>query len=271
MEERTRNIIATQNVAVFALAKVAESRDDETGEHLVRVRLYSQILAEHLARDSVYAAEITTQFLDDLQRASPLHDIGKVAVRDAILLKPGRLTPEEFELMKMHTVLGANTLEEVVWFSQCGSFLATAVAIARFHHERFNGTGYPQGLQGQEIPLAARIVALADVFDALTSTRPYKPAYSAQVARRIIGEESGKQFDPEIVAAFEACFEEFRVICEGNRDQLPKTAWAMSATEDGQGNAACRSSLPSGEADAMAASALPSCGEACVATASISE
>jgi putative two-component system response regulator len=220
-----------QDFAVFALAKLAESRDDDTGEHLIRVRSYSQVLAEQLRRDSVYAPQITAQFLDDLYRSSPLHDIGKVAISDTILLKPGRLTPHEFGIMKTHTILGARTLEQVVSTSKCGSFLAMAVAVARSHHERFDGTGYPEGLQGGSIPLPARIVALADVFDALTSTRPYKPAYSPVHARRIICEESGTQFDPLIVTAFEAVFEEFLAIQNDNREVLAATGPTDSAAE----------------------------------------
>ena len=134
---------------MFALAKLAESRDDDTGEHMIRVRSYSQILAEQLRRDSAYASQISAQFLDDLHRTSPLHDIGKVAVSDTILLKPGRLTPQELGIMKTHTVLGAKTLEQVVSNSEYGGFLAMAVAVAKSHHERFDGTGYPEGLKGR--------------------------------------------------------------------------------------------------------------------------
>jgi response regulator RpfG family c-di-GMP phosphodiesterase len=233
VEDHHRHTSAMEDCAVFALAKVAESRDDDTGEHLIRVRSYSQVLAAQLGRDSEYASQITAQFLNDLYRTSPLHDIGKVAISDAILLKAGRLTPQEFEIMKTHTVLGAKSLEQVVSSSECGGFLAMAVAVAKSHHERFDGTGYPEGLQGRSIPLPARIVAVADVFDALTSTRPYKPAYSPVHARRIIGEEAGTHFDPAIVTAFEASFEEFLAIHDSNREGLAVTGPTDLAMETG--------------------------------------
>ena len=201
-EQHTRDVIAIQDTAVFTLAKVAESRDQETGGHLTRMRAYSQIVGKELAQEGPYADQISEQFLDDLYRSSPMHDIGKVGIRDEILLKPGRLTPEEFETMQQHTVIGANILDQAVARLRGGGFLAMAALIARFHHERFDGTGYPAGLVGQEIPLPARIVAVADVYDALTSVRPYKPAYPAYEAKAIIRRESGRHFDPVIVAVF---------------------------------------------------------------------
>ena len=149
-EQHIQDIIAIQDTAVFTLAKVAESRDQETGGHLTRMRAYSQILGEELAREGPYADQISGQFLDDLYRSSPMHDIGKVGIRDEILLKPGRLTPEEFETMQQHTVIGANILDQAVARLRGGGFLAMAALIARFHHERFDGTGYPAGLVGQK-------------------------------------------------------------------------------------------------------------------------
>jgi cyclic di-GMP phosphodiesterase len=230
-EHRTQEIVATQDVTVFTLAKVAESRDETTGRHLLRMRSYSQILAEHLSKEGPYRDQIDRDFLDDLYRSSPLHDIGKVAVSDAILLKPGLLTPEEFETIKMHTVAGANILDEAVYHSHSGGFLAMAAIIARFHHERFDGSGYPAGLEGQGIPLPARIVAVADVYDALTSSRPYKPAYRTDTAREIIEDESGKHFDPPIVRAFLECHDEFTRVKEANREDMPVVVGAMSFKE----------------------------------------
>ncbi len=154
-EQHTEEIIAIQDTAVFTLAKVAESRDQETGGHLVRMRAYSQILAEELAWNGPYALQIGEPFLHDLYRSSPLHDIGKVGIRDDILLKPGRLTAEEFETMKRHTIIGANILDQAAARLRGGGFLAMAALIARFHHERFDGAGYPAGLVGEEIPLCA--------------------------------------------------------------------------------------------------------------------
>jgi putative two-component system response regulator len=208
-DRHTREVIAIQDSALFSFIKVAELRDQDTGGHLARIRAYSQILAEELALERPYADQISAQFLQDLYRSSPLHDIGKIGIRDEILLKPGRLSPEEFGTMQQHTVIGANLLDLVVARSCSGRFLAMAAVIARFHHERFDGTGYPAGLVGQEIPLPARIVALADVYDALTSARPYKPAYATDKAKSIIRGDSGRHFDPVIVEAFCRRFDDF--------------------------------------------------------------
>ncbi len=211
---------ATQDVTVFALAKLADSRDTDTGEHLDRIRYYTQILAKQLYLESPYAEEIDEDFLDELYRASPLHDIGKVGIPDSILLKPGRFTKEEFERMKLHTIVGAETLEQAASQFGSGHFLRMAAEIARFHHERYDGTGYPSGLVGHQIPLSARIVALADVYDALTSERVYKTANTAEEARKEIVEQRGRHFDPVIVDAFLDCFEDFRkvrVMLEGKK------------------------------------------------------
>jgi putative two-component system response regulator len=230
-EERAQDIIAVQDLAVFTLAKVAESRDQETGGHLMRMRGYSQVLGEELAQGGPYAEQVGRQFLDDLYRSSPLHDIGKVGIRDEILLKPGRLTAEEFEVMQQHAVIGANILDQAVTRSQSGGFLAMAALIARFHHERFDGTGYPAGLVGKEIPLAARIVAVADVYDALTSVRPYKPAFPEDEARSTIERGSGRHFDPVIVEAFSRRFADFLRVREEAEDDLPVTFGAMAFRE----------------------------------------
>ncbi len=202
-------LTVTRDAAVLALAKLAESRDNEIGGHIERIRAYSQVLAEHLSQHGPYQDQIDERFLADLYRCSPLHDIGKVGIPDSVLLKPGRLTPQEFALMQRHTDIGADALAQAARDSGYTGFLLMAADVARYHHERFDGTGYPRGLAGQQIPLAARIVALADVYDALTSPRVYKNAYDPYVARRMIIEESGKHFDPAIVDAFEATFERF--------------------------------------------------------------
>ena len=208
---RTRQWTATQDMTVFALAQLTDSRDPETGEHICRIRYYAQTLAEELQHNGPYQAMIDDRFLKDLYRGSPLHDIGKVAVPDAILQKPGKLTPEEFEQIKQHVRVGGATLENARNYVGEGTFMDMAADIARYHHERYDGAGYCAGLRGEEIPLAARIVALADVYDALTSRRIYKPAFEPDYAREIILGESGAQFDPAIVDAFSACFEKFRL------------------------------------------------------------
>lgn len=207
---RTKQLIATQDMAVFALAHVADSRDPETGEHLQRMRRYAQMIAEELANAGPYVDIVDRQFLNDLYRSSPLHDIGKVAVPDSILQKPGQLTPEEFGVMKKHVVVGGQTLEMARDKTGRGTFMDMAADIARYHHERFDGMGYCAGLRGQEIPLSARIVALADVYDALTSRRVYKPAYTPDAAREIIVCDSDSHFDPAVVDAFLARFDDFQ-------------------------------------------------------------
>jgi putative two-component system response regulator len=220
-EQRTQDIIAVQDVAVFTLAKVAESRDPEAAGHLTRIRVYTQTLAEHLAADSPYAKQIDRRFLDDLYRSSPLHDIGKVGIPDDILLKPGRLAQEEFAIMQRHTVIGADILDQAVEKTDGGGFLAMAALVARHHHERYDGKGYPAALAGQTIPLPARIVALADAYDAITSERPYKPAYAPARARELIRLDCGWHFDPVVVAAFEASFPAFLTIQQYATNDFP--------------------------------------------------
>ncbi len=207
VENRSMAIQSTQDIAVFALAKLADSRDTETGEHLIRMRAYSQMIAEQLQISGPYQDAIDEVFLQDLFRSSPLHDIGKVGISDAILVKPGKLTPEEFNAMKQHVRIGAETLQEAAKSSPSGSFFHMAAEIARYHHERWDGGGYLEGLKETEIPLAARIVSVADVFDALSSKRVYKDAICADKARAMICEASGTQFDPAIVTAFEETFD----------------------------------------------------------------
>ena len=208
LQESHRELLSTQEVTVFALAQLADSRDPETGEHLLRMRAFAQILACHLF-ENVKHPEVDADFLIELYRSTPLHDIGKVGIPDNILLKPGKLTRDEFEIMKRHTVIGAQALERATRQCHNSIFLRMAVDIALYHHERFNGRGYPTGLSGDEIPLAARITAVADVFDALTSARVYKAAMSVDVARKLILAEDGEHFDPQIIDAFVYCFEDF--------------------------------------------------------------
>lgn len=208
----------TRDLTVFAMAKLTESRDPETGQHLERMRAYSMLLAEHLAEDGPYREMIDATFLADLYRASPLHDIGKVGIPDTILLKPGGLSDAEFAIMKQHTMIGAEALGDVCRDGAGGGFLTMAAEVARSHHERFDGSGYPDGLSAEHIPLAARIVAVADVYDALTSVRVYKPAFATELARGMVEEQAGAHFDPEVVRAFRACkdgFAEVRRVHDG--------------------------------------------------------
>lgn len=206
--ERMLSLI-TRDVTIFALAKLAESRDTDTGAHLERVRHYSRALASYLRFQPGFSDQIDDEFIQLIFLTSPLHDIGKVGIPDAILLKPDRLTPEEFDYMKRHTTIGADTLEAALKAHPEALYLQMARDIALTHHERYDGAGYPLGLSGAHIPVAGRIVALADVYDALTSRRVYKLAYSADTARSLITDQRGKQFDPTIVDAFLALEPEF--------------------------------------------------------------
>jgi putative two-component system response regulator len=202
----------TREMAIFAMAKLAESRDPETGAHLERVRDYCRVLAQNLAGREELQQTVTADYIRLIYQTSPLHDIGKVGIPDSVLLKPGRLSDREFEIMKTHTEIGAQTLEAALRQFPGISFLEMARDIAATHHERFDGGGYPRHLVGEQIPLCGRIVALADVYDALTSRRIYKSEFTHDVARAIILNESGKQFDPAIVAAFRQTETEFTAI-----------------------------------------------------------
>jgi putative two-component system response regulator len=207
--EQVEEISASQISTIFALSKLAESRDNETGEHLERVQIYCRILAEKLGQEEAYKRIIDGAFINDIFNASPLHDIGKVGIPDHVLLKPGKLTPAEFDIMKKHSPVGAITLEAVRDIYRKNVFINMGISIARYHHECWDGTGYPDGLKGEEIPLAARIMAIADVYDALRSNRCYKRAFSREQSREIIESGSGIKFDPVLVKAFLVLEEKF--------------------------------------------------------------
>lgn len=190
--------------SVLSLAKLTEERDPETGDHIERMKKYCIFLAELLSKNEKYRDIVNFQYIKNIERFSPLHDIGKVAISDDILLKPGKLTKEEFEVMKTHASYGAKTLSmsEEVLNKRGRSVFSMGIEITGSHHEKWNGSGYPNGLRGDAIPLSARIVAIADVFDALTSKRPYKEPFSFDESINIITKESGVHFDPDIVKVF---------------------------------------------------------------------
>ncbi len=194
--------LETRDVTIFALAKLAESRDHDTGAHLERVQNYCRLLAQNLLDTGAFPGQIDASLVNLMYETSPLHDIGKVAIPDYVLLKPGRLSDSEFEVMKTHTTLGAATLDAAMAKAPAARFLEVARDIALCHHERWDGTGYPRGLAGEAIPLCARIVSVADVYDALVSKRVYKSAMSHDMARTMILDGSGTQFDPQVVEAF---------------------------------------------------------------------
>ena len=213
--------LESRNVIIFALAKLAESRDPETGAHLERIREYSRLLAERLSQLPKYAEVIDADYVRTIYTTSPLHDIGKVGIPDHVLLKPGPLTAEEFEIMKQHAIIGSNTLNAALQEQPDAEYLRFARDIAASHHEKYDGSGYPLGLRGDDIPLCGRIVAVADVYDALTTARVYKDAFSHEKARKIILEGRGSHFDPDVVDAFLFHEQAFINIRQRLQDLLP--------------------------------------------------
>lgn len=222
VREQVSEIAAAQLSTIFAMSKLAESKDPDTGAHLDRMREYCQILAQHLATLPAYNKVITRDFIDCIYAASPLHDIGKVGIPDHILLKTGSLTAEEWAIMKQHPLLGADTLRAVHDKHPNNSFIQMGIEIAQHHHEKWDGSGYPQGLHGPQIPLAARILSLADVYDALTTERCYKKAFDHPQSRHLILEGRGRHFDPDVVDAFISTEQQFISIKDTYHD--PATA-----------------------------------------------
>ncbi len=207
--ESYRKVHEARSATILGLAKLAEYRDEGTGTHLERIREYARILTVQLAENSNIKDRIDQQYIDDIYQSSILHDIGKVGTPDALLLKPGELTEEEFDVIKRHTLMGGNALKAIEFQIEGKSFLAMGKEIAYNHHEKWDGSGYPRGLKGEQIPLSARIIAVADVYDALTTKRFYKEAYSHAKAKSMIMRLKGQHFDPEIVEAFVAIEAEF--------------------------------------------------------------
>ena len=200
--ESYRKVHEARTATILGLAKLAEYRDEGTGTHLERIREYARIIAQQLSMNARFSDRIDQQYIDDIYQSSILHDIGKVGTPDALLLKPAKLTKEEFNIIKRHTLMGGDAIKAIESQIEGQSFLAMGKEIAYNHHEKWDGSGYPRGLKGEAIPLSARIISLADVYDALTTKRFYKEAYSHDKAKRMIMELKGKHFDPEIVDAF---------------------------------------------------------------------
>ncbi len=218
--QQVEEIARSQQAMIFALAKLSHTRDDDTGLHLERVQHQCKILATELAAIPPFSEVITSQFIDAIYHASPLHDVGKVGIADSILLKPGKLNDEEFLVMKTHTTIGAATLESVHQQYPHNAFVAMGIDIARHHHERWDGSGYPDRLAGEAIPLSARIMALVDVYDALRARRPYKEPFSHERALTIIEEENGRLFDPRLVQAFRSVQHQFDAVCQRLADSM---------------------------------------------------
>ena len=223
VQDQVREISASQLATIFAMSKLAESKDPETGAHLERMREYCRTISQHLAAKQKYRDIIDDSFVDMIYAASPLHDIGKVGIPDSILLKRGKLSADEWQTMKTHCRLGAQTLRAVHAQHPGNAFIRMGIDIAQSHHERWDGSGYPLGLKGEAIPLAARILALGDVYDALTSKRCYKDAFSHEKSAAIIREGRGSHFDPADVDAFLEAEEVFvRTRCQfQDADDLP--------------------------------------------------
>jgi adenylate cyclase len=212
VKERTRELAMVQEATIESMSSLTETRDPDTGEHIRRTQNYILLLAEHLKNRPRFSPFLDKETIDLLYKSAPLHDIGKVGVSDRILLKPGRLTEQEFEEMKQHTIYGRNTILAAERKLGNTSFLRVAREIAYTHHERWDGSGYPEGLKGEQIPVPGRLMALVDTYDALTSKRVYKSQIPHEKAVEIITEEKGSHFDPEVVDAFLKVKENFREI-----------------------------------------------------------
>lgn len=201
-----------QDGLIMTMANMVENRDSDTGAHIQKTAAYVKIITEGLKRKGYYAEKLTPKFMSDAVRSAPLHDVGKISIPDKVLNKPGKLTDEEYEIIKLHTVAGKNIMEHAISTVQGDNYLKEARNMAAYHHERWDGKGYPEGLHGEVIPLSARIMAVADVFDALSSPRVYKPAFPLEKALSIIEEGKGTQFDPKCVEVFMEAKDEIKVV-----------------------------------------------------------
>lgn len=218
-QEKNEIITRMQENLIITMADLVESRDQNTGDHIKNTAEYTRIIMEELRKEGHYTDQLTDEYMADVFRSAPLHDIGKIKIPDAVLNKPGKLTDEEFALMKKHTTYGGEVIEKTRPASGNISYLDVAKDLATYHHEWWNGRGYPEGLKGEEIPLSARIMAVADVFDALISKRCYKDGFSFEKSMDIIREESGTHFDPLVAGAFLNATDEVRKVVEQRQEQ----------------------------------------------------
>jgi len=211
-----------QDITIHSMSMLAELKDNETGAHIIRTKQYCRILAEELSKHPLYKNYLTKMYIEDLERSAPLHDIGKVGIPDHILLKPGKLTDDEFDVIKTHTVMGAQVLKDAISKINYSSYFTIGIQLVLHHHEKWDGSGYPDKLEGENIPLSARIMAIADVYDALRSTRPYKKGFSHEKAVEIILEGSGSHFEPDLVDVFKEQqnkFEEIATIFSDEKER----------------------------------------------------
>ncbi|MBE0449930.1 MAG: response regulator [Clostridia bacterium] len=232
VEERTKELMLTQQAAIMSFASLAEYRDLDTGGHIKRIKEYVHTIAKELMKNPKYQNMINKKYIDLLVQSSPLHDIGKVGVPDAILKKGGKLNSDEFEIMKKHTTFGKNAIESVERDLGELAFLHLAKEMAYTHHERWDGLGYPRGIKGSEIPLSGRIITVADVYDGMVSRRIYKPPYTHQVAVEMILKGKSMQFDPDVVDAFVVCLEEIRHIAIEQADSDEEREVLMNEYSD---------------------------------------
>ncbi len=224
IKERTAELSRTRDVTILSLATLAETRDNETGAHILRTQRYVRALAVHLKDHPNFKDELDDETIDLLYKSAPLHDVGKVGIPDAILLKPGKLTDDEFVIMMTHAQLGADSLAVAEQELGSNSFMRYAREIAATHHEKWDGSGYPNALKGRDIPISGRLMAVADVYDALISKRVYKPAFPHEKAMSIIREGRGSHFDPDVVEALDAVEEEFKAIAAKYKDEHTEAA-----------------------------------------------
>ena len=220
IKKKNETILKMQSGLIMVLADMVESRDQCTGNHIRKTVAYVAIISDEMKKLGFYKDEITDSFMENLMYSAPLHDIGKIHVPDNILSKPGKLSDEEFEIMKMHTTYGSDMLEKVIEIAPDSNYLKEAKKVAKFHHEKWDGTGYPCGIKDLEIPLSARIMAVADVFDALTSKRSYKKPFTFKKAVNIIQEGKNKHFDPLVVDAFINALERIKIVCDEYAEEL---------------------------------------------------
>ncbi len=235
VHRRTEEVMAIQDVTILAMTSLAETRDSDTGNHIRRTQYYVKTLAQALQSHPRFAAQLTDTYIERLFKSAPLHDIGKVGIPDRILLKPARFEPEEFEIMKTHTTLGYQAIEHAEKaLGMAVPFLSVAKEIALYHQEKWDGSGYPFGLAKENIPLSARLMAIADVYDALISRRVYKSGMSHEAALSIIAEGRDQHFDPDITDAFLHLAHEFKAIAErfadSDEDMAQKIEYRQQAT-----------------------------------------
>jgi putative two-component system response regulator len=223
VQKRTRQVVELQNAILNTVTEMVEFRDDVTGGHIERTQNYLKLLVDKLLKEKIYCEDVATWNLEFLIPSAQLHDVGKIAISDAILNKPGKLTPEEFEIMKKHTTIGETAIEGIMKTTSENDFLHHAKIFAGTHHEKWDGTGYPRGLKQTGIPLQGRLMAIADVYDALIAARPYKQPLSTQEAERIIFEGREKHFDPVLVELFQNLAADFARIAEYCNNTMTQT------------------------------------------------